>query len=97
MNPFEMVKEFHAKVGQADALSPDITDYRINNLRLRLITEERGELLTALAAEDVIGVADALADLLYVVIGSAFLIAALIFTVDVALQTLFRAIGVLHA
>jgi preprotein translocase SecE subunit len=33
----------------------------------------------------------------YVVIGSAFLIAALIFTVDVALQTLFRAIGVLHA
>lgn len=71
MNPFEMVKEFHAKVGQLDALSPDLTDYRVNNLRLRLITEERGELLTALAAEDIVGVADALADLLYVVIGSA--------------------------
>ncbi|MBC7773137.1 MAG: preprotein translocase subunit SecE [Pyrinomonadaceae bacterium] len=33
----------------------------------------------------------------YVVIGSAFLIAALIFTVDVLLKTLFQSIGVLHS
>lgn len=71
MNPFEMVKEFHAKVGQSDALSPDLTDYRVNNLRMRLIDEEHRELIYALAAENIVGVADALADLLYVVIGSA--------------------------
>ena len=71
MTPFDMVREFHAKVGQADALSPDLTDYRVNNLRIRLIDEERNELLTALALENVVGVADALADLLYVVISSA--------------------------
>lgn len=71
MSPFDMVREFHAKVGQRDAPSPDLTDYRVNNLRMRLIDEERLELLQALAAEDVVEVADALADLLYVVIGSA--------------------------
>lgn len=70
MSPFGMVREFHAMTGQADAASPDLTDYRVNNLRMKLIDEERSELLQALAAEDIIGVADALADLLYVVIGS---------------------------
>lgn len=71
MSPYDMVREFHAKFDVSDALSPDLSDYRINNLRMRLIDEERGELLQALATEDVIGVADALADLMYVVIGAA--------------------------
>lgn len=71
MTPYEMVREFHEMAGQRDALSPDLTDYRVNNLRMRLIDEERRELLGALADDDVLGVADALADLMYVVIGSA--------------------------
>jgi NTP pyrophosphatase (non-canonical NTP hydrolase) len=69
VNPFDMVREFHAKVGVADSSSPDISQHRM--LRLRLIEEELDELYGALNCHDVIGVADALADLLYVVIGSA--------------------------
>lgn len=71
MTPYEMVREFHEMVRQRDALSPDLSDYRVNNLRMKLIDEERRELLMALADGDVLGVADALADLMYVVIGSA--------------------------
>jgi predicted HAD superfamily Cof-like phosphohydrolase len=68
-DPFEMVRAFHAMTGQADSPTPDIGLYR--DLRLSLITEEFRELREALAVNDVIGVSDALADLLYVVIGSA--------------------------
>lgn len=67
--PFEMVRAFHAKVGQPDATTPDISQHR--ELRLRLIDEELRELRDSLDANDVVEVADALADLLYVVIGSA--------------------------
>lgn len=66
-----MVREFHLMTGQRDAMSPDLSDYRVNDLRIKLIDEERGELLQALAAENIVEVADALADLLYVTIGSA--------------------------
>lgn len=69
MSPFEMVRAFHAHVGQADAPSPDISAHR--DLRVSLIAEEFKELRDALALENVVGVADALADLLYVVVGSA--------------------------
>src|SRR5262249_982854 len=69
MTPFEMVKEFHAKFDVSDSRVPDINRHR--SLRLALIDEERRELGVALDSDDVVGVADALADLLYVVIGSA--------------------------
>jgi predicted HAD superfamily Cof-like phosphohydrolase len=67
--PFDMVRAFHAKVGQPDAPAPNISQHR--ELRVRLIDEEFRELRDALDANDVVEVADALADLLYVVIGSA--------------------------
>lgn len=69
VTPFEMVREFHAKVGQADSATPDISQHR--DLRVSLITEEFRELREALEANDIVEVADALADLLYVVVGSA--------------------------
>jgi predicted HAD superfamily Cof-like phosphohydrolase len=69
MSPFDMVREFHQKVGQPDSPSPDISQHR--ELRLSLIGEELKELRDALEADDVIAVADGLADLMYVVIGSA--------------------------
>jgi NTP pyrophosphatase (non-canonical NTP hydrolase) len=69
VTPYDMVREFHAKVGQVNAPSLDISKHR--DLRLSLIDEERKELGLALDANDVVEVADALADLLYVVIGSA--------------------------
>jgi len=66
--PFEMVREFHAKFGVQDSAVPDISQHR--ELRLKLIDEELLELREALAANDVVGVADGLADLLYVTIGA---------------------------
>lgn len=64
-----MVREFHAKFGVTDSPTPDISQHR--DLRVRLIAEEFSELREALDANDAVEVADALADLLYVVIGSA--------------------------
>lgn len=69
MTPYEMVRQFHELFGQSDAPAPDITKHR--ELRVRLIEEEFDELYDALNGNDVIGVADSLADLMYVVIGSA--------------------------
>lgn len=68
-SPYNMVREFHAKFGVTDAATPDISQHI--ELRLNLISEEFSELREALFRRDVVEVADALADLLYVVIGSA--------------------------
>lgn len=69
LSPFDMVRQFHAKMEQIDAPSPSIAEHR--ELRINLITEEFKELREALDANDIVGVAHELADLLYVVIGSA--------------------------
>lgn len=69
MTPYDMVREFHAKFDVTDSPTPDISRHK--NLRIRLIDEERNELCQALGENDVVAVADALADLMYVVIGSA--------------------------
>ncbi len=69
ISPFDMVRQFHIKVGQKDASSPNISEHR--ELRISLITEEFRELRESLDANDIVGVAHELADLLYVVIGSA--------------------------
>lgn len=68
-SPFAMVREFHVKFGVPDSLVPDISQHR--DLRIKLIEEEFRELRDSLDQDDVLGVADALADLQYVVIGSA--------------------------
>lgn len=67
--PYDMVREFHAKFGVVNATQPDISQHR--ELRIKLIAEELDELLRALDANDITEVADALADLQYVVIGAA--------------------------
>ncbi len=46
-------------------------DEKLVMLRVRLIVEELGELLSAIAQPDAVEVADALADLVYVVVGTA--------------------------
>jgi len=70
-----MVKEFHEMTGQAvEAGAPQIRTWKLAISRLRLISEELGELVEAIDTSDVSGmipVADALADLLYVVFGTA--------------------------
>jgi len=72
MTPVEMVNEFHRHVGLPVASWPslDVPTY-VTHGRLALLEEEVGELRSALAADDIVGVADALGDILYVVYGTA--------------------------
>lgn len=66
------VREFMQAMGQPMAPSPAGTvSTDVEVLRYNLIEEELGELATAQANHDVVGIADALADLLYVVYGAA--------------------------
>ena len=56
--------------GQDIPLSPTWPDSATQNLRMALIDEEVGELRDSLKNRDMIGVADALTDILYVVYGA---------------------------
>jgi len=68
MSYFEDVKDFHAKVlGNPDFLS----DPTIFVQRIEFLSEELLELHNAMAANDYVGIADALADLVYVALGTA--------------------------
>jgi len=66
----EMVQQFHDKVGAAVAPRPQNVDRDTAKLRYNLIREENEEYLEAADAGELTNVADALADLLYVVLGA---------------------------
>jgi predicted HAD superfamily Cof-like phosphohydrolase len=70
-NYVKSLKEFHRKFGHAVSDSPYIPSQRIMNLRIRLIDEEASETIEALQDNDLAEIADGLADLLYVVFGTA--------------------------
>ncbi len=65
------VLEFHKAFGHPAPDNPNVQDERTQNLRVALIEEELGEYREALAANDIVGIADALGDLDYVVNGAA--------------------------
>jgi predicted HAD superfamily Cof-like phosphohydrolase len=68
----EMVRTFHRAAGGHVAEEPTLdVPAEVRDLRLRLISEELDELRAALECDDLVGVADAIADLLYVVYGAA--------------------------
>ena len=71
MNPQDMVREFHEKFGVPVAEKPGFPDDRVRALRHDLIDEELQELVEADNADDLVGVADAIGDLLYVTYGMA--------------------------
>ena len=66
-----MVAEFHRTFGIAARLAPEIPDEATRSLRVRLIQEEFDELREALAQGKLTAIAKELADLLYVVYGTA--------------------------
>ena len=66
-----MVAEFHRTFDIAEETVPTIPDEAIRSLRIRLIQEEFDELQEALGQRDAVAVAKELADLLYVVYGTA--------------------------
>lgn len=66
----EMLREFHSKYDCHIGPEPAFPPIEVIELRLSLIQEELKELDEALIAEDIVGVADAITDLLYVVAGT---------------------------
>lgn len=67
----QMVHEFHERFGLPRNARPTIPGPQVHRLRTLLIEEELAEFRNAGESQDVVGVADALADLLYVVYGAA--------------------------
>ena len=67
---FELVGDFMEAFGQKVELEPTWPDFNTRELRLELIQEEFEELSDAVADRDMVQIADALTDLLYVVYGA---------------------------
>jgi len=70
MTNFEKVKQFMQTFGQEVKTNPSFSDEKTNQLRLDLITEELEELKNAMKTKDLLEVADALTDILYVTYGA---------------------------
>ena len=68
---FRDVMEFMVKHGQVINTEPTIVDLETHNLRVDLIVEELQELFEAMEEDNLVEIADALADICYVVIGAA--------------------------
>lgn len=67
----QQVTEFHKAGGHVINSLPTLVDSKTISLRRRLISEEAEELFEAMESGDLVLVDDALADLLYVVYGTA--------------------------
>ena len=70
MTNFQKVKNFMEKFGQEVKSSPSFSSPKINELRYNLIKEELDEFKQALENKDLLEVADALTDILYVTYGA---------------------------
>jgi predicted HAD superfamily Cof-like phosphohydrolase len=70
MTNFDMVREFMEKFGQKVKDTPKLPSKDVTKLRVRLIQEELHELIDALQDKDIVEVADALTDILYVTYGA---------------------------
>tara|TARA_X000000368_G_C22950298_1_gene676313 strand:- start:564 stop:935 length:372 start_codon:yes stop_codon:yes gene_type:complete len=70
MTNFEKVKIFMNTFGQEVKNRPSFSTEKINNLRHDLINEELSELKNAIDQKDLLEVADALTDILYVTYGA---------------------------
>ena len=70
-NPMAQVAEFHKKYQQAIREKPSLSDEKIRALRIRLLQEEFLEYKDAENFDQLIKIADALADMVYVICGTA--------------------------
>jgi len=70
MTNFEKVGIFMKTFGQDVKHSSSFSTDKINELRINLIKEELGELIEAMNKKDLLEVADALTDILYVTYGA---------------------------
>ena len=67
---FELVGDFMEAFGQSVQVDPTWPDFNTRELRIELIQEELEDLSDAVADRDMVQIADALTDLLYVVYGA---------------------------
>ena len=70
MTNFQKVKTFMQTFGQEVKSKPSFSTEKINQLRYNLIYEELEELKQAIEKKDLLEVADALTDILYVAYGA---------------------------
>ena len=70
MSNFNKVKNFMETFGQEVKTKPSFSTEKINKLRYELIKEELEELEVAMKNNDLLEVADALTDILYVTYGA---------------------------
>ena len=70
MSNFKKVKTFMETFGQEVKIKPSFSSDKINSLRYDLIKEELEELKDAMKNKDLLEVADALTDILYVTYGA---------------------------
>ena len=70
MTNFEKVKKFMTTFGQEVKTNPSVASDKINLLRYELIKEELDEFKVALENNNLLEVADALTDILYVTYGA---------------------------
>jgi predicted HAD superfamily Cof-like phosphohydrolase len=70
MSNFDKVGTFMKTFGQEVKTKPSLSNDKINKLRIDLIKEELEELTEAMQKKDLLEVADALTDILYVTYGA---------------------------
>ena len=70
MTNFNKVKNFMKTFGQEVKTKPSFSTVKVNSLRYDLIKEELDELRVAMKNNDLLEVADALTDILYVTYGA---------------------------
>ena len=70
MSNFNKVKIFMETFGQEVKTKPSFSTSKVNSLRYDLINEELDELKVAMKSKDLLEVADALTDILYVTYGA---------------------------
>jgi predicted HAD superfamily Cof-like phosphohydrolase len=70
-HPYDAVDEFHAAFNLPRAETPLLPDISTRELRKALLREEFEEYLAAEADDDIVEVADALADIIYIACGTA--------------------------
>ena len=70
MSNFDKVRDFMKTFGQEVKTEPELPNDETSKLRLELIGEELGELEEAIANKNLVEIADALTDILYVTYGA---------------------------
>jgi predicted HAD superfamily Cof-like phosphohydrolase len=71
VNWYKDVEDFHRAFGQRIGEKPEFPDWRERDLRYDLLNEEFQEYEKAESENDLVEIADALADIIYVALGTA--------------------------